>query len=58
MSFHSIPLKFAVGVLTDFVIAEVQAVVNPITTKLYSGGGGAGSPSDDDDDLDRDHDEL
>jgi heat shock protein 5 len=37
-------------------LAEVQAVVNPITSKLYQNAGSAGS--DDDDDLGRDHDEL
>ncbi|KAK0478764.1 heat shock protein 70 family [Armillaria novae-zelandiae] len=35
-------------------LAEVQAIVNPITTKLYSAGG----PSDDDQEAFRDHDEL
>ncbi|KAH7868328.1 heat shock protein 70 family [Lentinula edodes] len=38
-------------------LAEVQGIVNPITTKMYSGGG----PSygeDDDDEATRDHDEL
>jgi len=35
-------------------LAEVQGVVNPITTKLYSGG----ESSSDDDDASRDHDEL
>ncbi len=34
--------------------AEVQAIVNPITTKLYSAAG----PSDDDQEAFRDHDEL
>ncbi|KAF8892202.1 luminal binding protein [Infundibulicybe gibba] len=40
-------------------LAEVQGVVNPITTKLYNAGG-AGAPSgdEDDDDLSKDHDEL
>lgn len=37
-------------------LAEVQGVVNPITTKLYSSGEGKGD--DDDDDPIRDHDEL
>ncbi|ESK85627.1 hsp70 chaperone [Moniliophthora roreri MCA 2997] len=36
-------------------LAEVQGVVNPITTKLYSSGGAS---SDDDDGPLRDHDEL
>ncbi|KAJ3768639.1 heat shock protein 70 family [Lentinula raphanica] len=37
-------------------LAEVQGVVNPITTKMYSAGG---EPSgDDDDEVTRDHDEL
>ncbi|KAF9447484.1 heat shock protein 70 [Macrolepiota fuliginosa MF-IS2] len=37
-------------------LAEVQSIVNPITTKLYSGG--TGSSEDDDDDSGHDHDEL
>ncbi|EEB92886.1 hypothetical protein MPER_08534 [Moniliophthora perniciosa FA553] len=37
-------------------LAEVQGVVNPITTKLYSSGGP--SSDDDDDEPLRDHDEL
>ncbi|KAH6911894.1 hsp70-like protein [Coprinopsis sp. MPI-PUGE-AT-0042] len=37
-------------------LAEVQGVINPITTKLYSGS--SGSSSDDDDNLGKDHDEL
>jgi len=37
-------------------LAEVQGVVNPITSKLYSGG--ASGKSDDDEELGRDHDEL
>jgi hypothetical protein len=35
--------------------SEVQAVVNPITSKLYAG---SGSPSGADEDIPRDHDEL
>ncbi|KAI0651310.1 heat shock protein 70 [Trametes meyenii] len=35
-------------------LAEVQSVVNPITSKLYTGG----SPQDEDDDPYRSHDEL
>ncbi|KAJ3980339.1 heat shock protein 70 family [Lentinula detonsa] len=38
-------------------LAEVQGIVNPITTKMYSGDGGP-SYGDDDDDVTRDHDEL
>ncbi|KAG6908698.1 hypothetical protein DXG01_003631 [Tephrocybe rancida] len=38
-------------------LAEVQGVVNPITSKLYSNGD-SGSPSSDDEDPIRDHDEL
>lgn len=38
-------------------LAEVQGVVNPITTKMYKDAGGASS-GDDDDDVLRDHDEL
>ncbi|KAJ6619031.1 heat shock protein 70 family [Mycena sp. CBHHK59/15] len=38
-------------------LAEIQSIVNPITSKLYSGGG-AGGPSGDDDELGHDHDEL
>lgn len=34
-------------------LAEVQSIVNPITSKLYSSGAGAS-----DEDLERDHDEL
>jgi heat shock protein 5 len=37
-------------------LAEVQGVVNPITSKLYSGGGGPSA--EDDEELGRDHDEL
>ncbi|KAF8637742.1 hypothetical protein AX17_002601 [Amanita inopinata Kibby_2008] len=37
-------------------LAEVQSVVNPITSKLYSSDGP--QSSDDDDDVLRDHDEL
>jgi endoplasmic reticulum chaperone BiP len=37
-------------------LAEVQGVVNPITTKLYSGGDSGAN--DDDDDSFGDHDEL
>jgi len=37
-------------------LAEVQGVVNPITTKLYSQGGPGGAAEDED--LGRDHDEL
>ncbi|KXN92711.1 hypothetical protein AN958_06989 [Leucoagaricus sp. SymC.cos] len=36
-------------------LAEVQGIVNPITTKLYSGGAGS---SDGDDDSSFEHDEL
>ncbi|KAH9922301.1 heat shock protein 70 [Epithele typhae] len=36
-------------------LAEVQSVVNPITSKLYSSGGAGGA---DDDEFDRSHDEL
>ncbi|KAF7326861.1 hypothetical protein MVEN_02580000 [Mycena venus] len=37
-------------------LAEIQGVVNPITSKLYGSSGGA--PSGDDDDFGHDHDEL
>ena len=37
-------------------LSEVQAVVNPITSKLYSGSGS--SSSTDDEEIPRDHDEL
>ncbi|KAG6808687.1 hypothetical protein H0H92_003249, partial [Tricholoma furcatifolium] len=37
-------------------LAEVQGVVNPITSKLYAGGDSGSSY--DDDDFSRDHDEL
>jgi len=37
-------------------LAEVQGVVNPITSKLYSSGGAPAG--DDDEDITRDHDEL
>jgi heat shock protein 5 len=39
------------------VITEVQSVVNPITSKLYSSGPGGDSGAPGDDPL-RDHDEL
>ncbi|KAJ7468606.1 heat shock protein 70 family [Mycena latifolia] len=39
-------------------LAEIQTIVNPITSKLYSGGGAPGASSDDDDFPDHDHDEL
>ena len=39
------------------LLAEVQGVVNPITSKLYSGSGSSGG-STDDDEVTRDHDEL
>ena len=44
-------------------LAEVQSVVNPITSKLYAGGAGGGSeyapgPDDDDQEPFRSHDEL
>lgn len=39
------------------MFAEVQGVVNPITTKLYSSGAGSGASSDEEDPI-RDHDEL
>ncbi|KIK50753.1 hypothetical protein GYMLUDRAFT_51014 [Collybiopsis luxurians FD-317 M1] len=38
-------------------LAEIQGIVNPITTKLYSGGAES-SYDDDDDEPTRDHDEL
>ena len=38
-------------------LSDVQSVVNPITSKLYSSGGGMGG-DDDDDDYARSHDEL
>ncbi|KAH8823830.1 heat shock protein 70 family [Flagelloscypha sp. PMI_526] len=37
-------------------LAEVQAIVNPITSKLYQGG--PSGSSDDDEDVAQDHDEL
>lgn len=43
--------------LTDHS-AEVQNVVNPITTKLYGGTDYAPGPDDEDDDIFRSHDEL
>lgn len=41
-------------------LSEVQAVVNPITSKLYASSGSSGSKGDDDDDdeYSRSHDEL
>ncbi|PPQ69056.1 hypothetical protein CVT24_000099 [Panaeolus cyanescens] len=39
-------------------LAEVQGVVNPITSKLYSGGSSGPSDDDDDEDVGRNHDEL
>jgi heat shock protein 5 len=38
-------------------LAEVQSIVNPITTKLYEGAGPGGS-SGDDDEFEHEHDEL
>ncbi|KAF9489101.1 heat shock protein 70 [Pleurotus eryngii] len=38
-------------------LAEVQAIVNPITTKIYSQGGAPGGAADEEDPI-RDHDEL
>ncbi|KAJ4481058.1 heat shock protein 70 family [Lentinula aciculospora] len=38
-------------------LAEVQGIVNPITTKMYNGAGGP-SGDDDDEEATRDHDEL
>lgn len=38
--------------------AEVQGVINPITTKLYGGTDYSAGPDDDDDDIWRSHDEL
>ena len=37
-------------------LSDVQSVVNPITSKLYSGG--SGGMGDDDDEYARSHDEL
>lgn len=40
-------------------LAEAQAAINPITSKLYSGGGGDYASQDDDDqEIFRNHDEL
>ena len=39
-------------------LSEVQAIVNPITSKLYSGGGAGGYSAEDDEEMERDHDEL
>ena len=39
-------------------LAEVQAVINPITSKLYSGGGSYATGEDDDQEPFRSHDEL
>lgn len=44
-------------------LAEAQAAINPITSKLYSGGGGGGGDyasggDDDDQEVFRNHDEL
>ncbi|KAM5532396.1 hypothetical protein V8D89_013827 [Ganoderma adspersum] len=40
-------------------LSEVQAVVNPITSKLYASSGSSGSTGDDDDEeFSRSHDEL
>ena len=40
-------------------LQEVQAVINPITSKLYQGSGGyAADPEDDDQEPFRSHDEL
>ena len=42
----------------EFIIVEVQGIVNPITTKLYSGGSSGSSSADDDEESGFDHDEL
>ncbi|KAH8115097.1 hypothetical protein DFH11DRAFT_1508362, partial [Phellopilus nigrolimitatus] len=41
-------------------LQEVQSIITPITSKLYSGGGGDYAPGSDDDDQEpfRSHDEL
>lgn len=41
-------------------LGEVQAIINPITSKLYTGGGGGSYASGEDDDQEpfRNHDEL
>ena len=41
-------------------LAEAQAAINPITSKLYQGAGGGDYASQDDDDQEvfRNHDEL
>ncbi|KLO16668.1 heat shock protein 70 [Schizopora paradoxa] len=39
-------------------LGEAQAAINPITSKLYSGGGGYASQDDDDQEVFRNHDEL
>ncbi|KAJ7620567.1 heat shock protein 70 family [Mycena polygramma] len=41
----------------DEKLAEIQSIVNPITSKLYADSGAPGGSADDDD-LGRDHDEL
>jgi len=38
-------------------LSEVQGIVNPITTKLYSGSAGGAAPGDEEDPI-HDHDEL
>jgi endoplasmic reticulum chaperone BiP len=38
-------------------LAEVQAIVNPITSKLYAGGESSAGPDDEEDPI-RSHDEL
>ncbi|KAF9054171.1 heat shock protein 70 family [Panaeolus papilionaceus] len=39
-------------------LADIQGIVNPITSKLYSGGSSGPSDDDDDEDVGRNHDEL
>ncbi|PIL25879.1 transporter [Ganoderma sinense ZZ0214-1] len=39
-------------------LSEVQAVVNPITSKLYASSGSSGSADKDDEEYSRSHDEL
>ena len=49
----------ATGKELEEKLSEVQAIVNPITSKLYASSGSSGSKGDDDDeDYSRSHDEL
>ena len=58
-----IPTLLSLSLINDFllVIVEIQATVNPITSKMYGGGAGEShTPGEEDEEFDggRSHDEL